>query len=69
MNKNGILYQLNVEDFQNVAMEILDRNLTTAEMQKIADRVADRIPWYDLISEGIDELIGDKEEAADDMSP
>jgi hypothetical protein len=61
MNKNKTLYQLTAEDFQNVALEMLDRELTPAEIEKIADWVADRIPWYDLISDGIDEFIGDKE--------
>jgi hypothetical protein len=57
MDNNKILYQLTVEDFQNVAMEILDRELTADEIKKIADRVADNIPWYDLIANGISEFI------------
>lgn len=57
MDKNEILYQLNVEDFQNVAIENINRELTDEEIQKVADWVADRIPWYDLIDNGITELL------------
>jgi len=53
MKKSEILYQLSVEDFQNVALEKLGRELNSEELGKVAEWVADRIPWYDLIDEGI----------------
>ena len=48
-----IVYQLTTEDFQNVAMEVLGRTLNADELQKTADWVADRMPWYDLINNSI----------------
>jgi len=61
MDKNEVLYQLTVEDFQNIAFENIDRELSDEEIKKVADWVADRIPWYDLIDGGITELIGNKD--------
>lgn len=58
MRKNKVIYQLNVEDVQNVAAQELDRELTDAEIEKILDRVADNIPWYDAITDAIHEFIG-----------
>jgi len=59
MKKNKILYSLNAEDFQNVADELIERHLTDEEINKIADWVADNIPWHDLISDGIAEIISE----------
>ena len=61
MDKNEVLYQLTVEDFQNIALENIERELSDEEVKKVADWVADRIPWYDLIDNGITELIGNKD--------
>ena len=61
MDKNEVLYQLTVEDFQNIAIENLNRELSNEEIQKVADWVADRIPWYDLIDNGITKLIGSRD--------
>lgn len=61
MRKSKIVYQLVIEDFQNVANEMIDRELTAAELQKVVDWVEERMPWYDLIADGINELIDDTE--------
>ncbi len=65
MRKNKILYQLTVEDFQNVAEEILERPLTVQELSAVSERVADTIPWYELISNAVMELIPSTETPAD----
>lgn len=55
--KDNIIYQLSVEDIQNVAEENFGRKLTNKEIKKITNPIADRIPWYDSIYDAInDEL-------------
>ncbi len=55
--KDNIIYQLSVEDIQNVAEENFGRKLTNKEIKKITNPIADRIPWYDAIYDAIkDEL-------------
>ena len=56
MDNTEILYQLTVEDFQKVAEENLNRVLTRDEIEKVLAFVSERIPWYDLICNGIQEL-------------
>lgn len=57
MKSNKIIYQLTVEDIQNVAEEELERQLTDAEIKSILDIIAEKIKWYDVISESIREKI------------
>lgn len=57
MKRNKVLYLLTVEDFQTVAMDEYDRELTTEQLEKVAAWVEDRIPWYDLICDGIQEVL------------
>ena len=51
--KDDIIYQLSIEDIQNVAEENFGRKLTSKEIKKIIDPIADRIPWYDVIYDAI----------------
>ena len=51
--KDDIIYQLSIEDIQNVAEENFGRKLTSKEIKKIIDPIADRIPWYDAIYDAI----------------
>lgn len=55
--KPEIIYQLRVEDIQEVAVQELDRELTKEEIEKLIDPIADRIPWYDAIADAINENI------------
>ncbi len=57
-----IIYQLTIEDVQNVAMQRLDRELSANEINLIKDRIAEKIPWYDAIADSINELLNAKEE-------
>jgi hypothetical protein len=51
-----IIYQLTVEDMQNVALEELDEELSLEEMKNIEDLIAKRIDWYGAIADAINEL-------------
>lgn len=53
---NRIVYSLNVEDIQNVANEILDRELTQEEVNKVVDVVQERMPWFDVLSDSINQI-------------
>ena len=56
-DKNKIIYQLTVEDIQEVALQELDRELKQEEIKRIINPIAEKIPWYDAIAEAINEMI------------
>jgi hypothetical protein len=56
-NMKKIIYQLTVEDVQDVADQELERELTSEEIELIRDRIAEKIPSYDAIANAIDEMI------------
>lgn len=56
-DKNEIIYQLTIEDIQEVAIQELDRELTKKEIKRLIDPIAEKIPWYDAIADAIDETI------------
>ena len=51
-----IIYQLTVEDVQNVALEELDEEVSLEEIKDIEDLIAKRIDWYGVIADAINEL-------------
>jgi hypothetical protein len=55
--KDKIIYQLSVEDIQNVAEENFGRKLTSKEIKKVLDPIADRITWYDAIYNAIKDTL------------
>ena len=55
--KDKIIYQLSVEDIQNVAEENFGRKLTSKEIKKVLDPIADRITWYDAIYDAIKDTL------------
>ncbi|MCX6235791.1 MAG: hypothetical protein NT175_13900 [Bacteroidetes bacterium] len=57
MNKNTILYSLNVQDAQTVSLEVIGRKLNPDEIRKIEDLIAQNIKWYDVIADAIHEVI------------
>ena len=59
--KNNIIYQLTVEDIQNVAEENFGRKLTNKEIKKIIDPIADGIQWYYIIYYAIKDNLDIKE--------
>jgi hypothetical protein len=57
MNRNKIIYSLNVENIQTVALEEIGRELTDKEIESIITPIADQINWYDAIATSIHENI------------
>jgi hypothetical protein len=53
MKNNDIFYSLSINDIQTVAKEKLERNLTAEEVEKVIELVPERIAWYDIISDAI----------------
>ena len=54
MRKDKVIYKLTVEDIQNVACELLERNLKDEEISLVTEKVGDFIPWYDAIENAIE---------------
>ncbi len=52
-DKDNIVYSLNIEDIQTVALEEIGRKLTAKEIEKIKDVIAENINWYDAILDAI----------------
>ena len=52
-----VIYQLTVKDVQDVAEQELGRNLSIQEIAMLQDRIANKISWYEVIAESIDEMI------------
>lgn len=55
--KDKVIYQLTIEDIQNVADQELERELSSQEIDLLIARIAEKIHWYDAIAETINELI------------
>jgi hypothetical protein len=53
MKEDAIIYQLAAEDVQTVAIETLGRELTEEEIYKLQDLIAEKIPWFEAISDAI----------------
>lgn len=63
---DAIVYSLNVEDIQTVAREELERELTSKEIEKIEDTVAENIDWYGAILDAINTKLLLKTTRSDD---
>ena len=60
LNKDYVLYSINVEDAQNVANDTIDRDLTDSEIKKVEERLGDYLPnWFDLLEMAIDDVVND----------
>ena len=57
-----IIYQLTTEDVQTVAQQEIKRELTPEEIKNIIDSIAEKIPWYDAISDAVTEVLISNEE-------
>ena len=51
-----IIYSINIEDVQNVAVQELERKLTAKELRLVKEKVGDYINWYEAILNAIDVL-------------
>lgn len=56
-----VIYQLTVDDVQNVAFEELDEELSLDEIKSIENLIAKRIDWYGVIADAINELKSKKD--------
>ena len=48
-----IVYSVNVSDIQEVANQVLERDLTKKEISLIEDSIADHIDWFQTIEDAI----------------
>ena len=60
MEKEKIIYSINIEDVQNVANEKLNRDLNEDELKLVEDKLGDYIDWFGAISDTISDVIGVK---------
>lgn len=49
-----IIFQLAIDDLQNVSMKIINRMLTPDEIETIGNKISDSIDWYEIISTEIE---------------
>ena len=52
-NNERIVYSINVSDIQEVANQVLERDLTKEEISLIEDSIADNIDWFQAIEDAI----------------
>lgn len=57
MKKDKIIYSLSVEDIMTVIEDEGIRELTPEELRKVIDEIPKNIPWYDCISNSIQNVI------------
>lgn len=55
--RSKIIYSLNEKDIQTVALQEVKRRLSSQEIEKIKNLIAENINWYDAIAEAINEKI------------
>jgi hypothetical protein len=55
MKKNKIIYFLTAEDIQTVSNQELGRELSSDEIEKLIEPIAENIKWYDVIADAIQE--------------
>ncbi len=55
--KNELIYKLNIEDIQNVALQEIGRELTSGEIKSIESKISENIKWYDVIADAINDNI------------
>ena len=60
MEKEKIIYSINIEDVQNVANEKLNRDFNENELKLVEDKLGDYIDWFGAISDTISDVIGVK---------
>lgn len=60
MKTNQIVYQLNSEDVQCVAIQEMGRKLTKMEIKQIKNCIAENIDWYDAIAVSIGQNLDDE---------
>ncbi|MCI5149825.1 MAG: hypothetical protein D3916_10650 [Candidatus Electrothrix sp. MAN1_4] len=59
MDKEKIIYSLNIKDIQNVAFETINRDLSNDELKLVEKKLGDYIDWFGAISDTINDVIED----------
>ena len=55
------VYKISVEDLQQVAKEVLERELTSKEIAAVGNAVGDYIDWFQAIENAIYDCVSDKQ--------
>jgi hypothetical protein len=55
-DKNDIVYSINIEDIQTVAIQEIGRELIDDEVERVRDLIGEKINWYDAILNSIEEI-------------
>ena len=55
-NRDEIVYSLNIEDIQTVAVQEIGRELVEGEIDQVRNLVGEYINWYDAILNSIVEI-------------
>lgn len=63
-----IVYGLSIEDLQTIAMEDLNRELTSREVDRVVDRLGDFIGWAEAVSMAISDCALESRSPVDDDS-
>ncbi|MFO7725582.1 MAG: hypothetical protein R6V45_08550 [Oceanipulchritudo sp.] len=50
MDKDKIIYSINIEDVQNVANQELGRSLNEKELKIVEDKIGEQIDWFEAIA-------------------
>lgn len=53
INLDKVVYQLTIEDLQNVANDELDRDLTESEINLLEEKIGNFVDWYGAIQNAI----------------
>lgn len=61
MDRSKILYSINVEDVQNVAIDQLGRTLDDEEIKLIEEKIGDDIDWHQALENTISSIINRKD--------
>jgi len=57
MDREKIIYSINIGDVQNVADQELVRELTEDELKIVENKLGNYIDWYSSIATAIDDII------------
>ena len=49
MRNNRIIYSINIEDVQGVALQECARKLSETELKIVEDKIGDQFNWYEAI--------------------
>ena len=61
MKTNKVIYSLDIGDIQEVSNQELGRDLSSDEIEKVIEPIAEKIKWYDIIADAIAENITSEE--------